>query len=75
MELPVIVSRLDTLECFPIKALLDCGCTASSISQSFVDKHQILTHRLAKAIPVYNADGTMNAQGNITEYVVLRMRI
>src|ERR1700760_501300 len=75
MELPVIVSRLDTLECFSIKALLDCGCTASSISQSFVDKHQIPTHRLAKAIPVYNADGTMNAQGNITEYVVLRMRI
>src|ERR1700677_1300272 len=75
MELTVVMSCLDTLEEYAVKALIDCGCTASSIAQTFVNKHQIQTHPLTKTMPVYNADGTMNAQGHITEYVILRIKI
>ncbi len=49
-------------------ALVDSGCTSSAINQAFVKKHNIPTHATAMPIPVYNADGTRNQGGLITQY-------
>ncbi len=51
------------------KGPLDSGCTSSTINRSFVEKHNLPTRRINVPIPVYNADGTRNAGGDITEYV------
>ncbi len=57
------------------KGLLDSGCTSSAINQSFVEKHDLPTRKINVLIPIYNADGTCNAGGDITEYVETRMMI
>ncbi len=49
-------------------ALVDSGCTSSAINRAFVKKHNIPTHATAAPIPVYNADGTRNQGGSITQY-------
>lgn len=71
MDLAIVLTRLDTLEEYSTNALLDCGCTSSSIDHSFITKYRIPTYRLETPIPVGNADGTANAHGPITEYVVV----
>ncbi len=49
-------------------ALVDSGCTSSAINRAFVKKHKIPTHATAVPIPVYNANGTRNQGGSITQY-------
>ncbi|SJL14672.1 uncharacterized protein ARMOST_18137 [Armillaria ostoyae] len=60
---------------FTTKGLVDSGCTSSAINRAFVKKHQLDTVRTAIPIIVYNADGTRNQAGDITEYVEMRMTI
>ena len=55
------------------KTLLDSGCTSSSIHDGFVRKHKIPTQESTRAIPVYNADGTLN--GHVKHYVELPMKV
>ncbi|SJL08318.1 uncharacterized protein ARMOST_11681 [Armillaria ostoyae] len=57
------------------KGLLDSGCTSSSINCTFVQKHGLDTKKMAVPIAVYNADGTRNKAGDITEFVEFRMTI
>src|ERR1700677_3587155 len=75
MDIQVTLARLDTLQDTTVKALLDCGCTSSTICQNFMTRNQIPTQSLQWNIPVYNANGSANRQGPITEYVTMRMRI
>ncbi len=56
-------------------ALVDSGCTSSAINRAFVKKHNIPTHATAAPIPVYNADGTCNQGGSITQYAEIRLVI
>ncbi len=51
------------------KGLLDSGCMSSAINRSFVEKHHLEMRKINVLIPVYNADGTRNAGGDITKYV------
>ncbi len=55
--------------------LVDSGCTSSAINQSFVNQHNILTNATAAPIPVYNADGSRNQGGSITEYAEIHLTI
>ncbi len=57
------------------QGLLDSSCTSSAINRSFVEKHQLDTCKVLVPIPVYNADGTRNTGGDITEFIELRMMI
>jgi len=75
MDIMVTLAQLDNLQETTVKALLDCGCTSSTISQNFVTRNQIPTQNLSRNIPVYNANGSANRLGPITEHVVMRMRI
>ncbi|SJK96774.1 uncharacterized protein ARMOST_00020 [Armillaria ostoyae] len=60
---------------FATKGLVDSGCTSSAINRAFVRKNQLDTVKTAVPIVVYNADGTRNQAGDITEYVEMRMTI
>ncbi|SJL04343.1 uncharacterized protein ARMOST_07709 [Armillaria ostoyae] len=60
---------------FATKGLVDSGCTSSAINRAFVRKNQLDTVKTAIPIVVYNADGTRNQAGDITEYVEMRMTI
>lgn len=75
MDVPMVLTTLDTNDSFVIKALLDTGCTGSSIDESFVRENNIATKSLHTPIPVYNADGSRNSGGPITECVELRVKI
>ncbi len=56
-------------------ALVDSGCTNSAINRDFVKRHNIPTHATAAPIPVYNADGTRNQGGSITQYAEILLVI
>ncbi len=56
-------------------ALVDSGCTSSAINRAFVKKHNIPTYATAAPIPVYNADGTRNQGGSITQYAEILLVI
>ena len=75
MNIPIILETLDTEESFETTALIDSGCTLSSISKQFVQEKKINTIKLPRAITVVNADGTTNAGGKITEMVKIKMKI
>ena len=75
MDLKGSIQRTDTGEQISIKALLDSGCTGSCIDEVFMDKHGIETRESPKPIPVYNADGTPNANGMVTRMAQLRLTI
>ncbi|SJL17403.1 uncharacterized protein ARMOST_20953 [Armillaria ostoyae] len=74
----LISVELETLE-HPItiqaKALLDSGCTGSSIHRDVVKKYGIPVQKTASPIPVYNANGSRNKAGEITTYAELRLKI
>ncbi|SJL16280.1 uncharacterized protein ARMOST_19800 [Armillaria ostoyae] len=57
------------------KALLDSGCTGSSIHHDVIKKYGIPVQKTASPIPVYNADGSRNKAGEITTYAELRLKI
>ena len=40
-----------------------------------MEKHQLPTRKLARPIPIYNADGTLNKGGTIKEYAEIQMII
>ena len=50
-------------------ALVDSGCTGSCIDSAFVKRYNLPTKRYPNPLKVYNADGTGNDGGLITEYV------
>ena len=59
----------------PVLALLNSGCSASAIDEEFVREKRIPTFNLPISIPVYNADGTKNASGQITKFAMLELSI
>src|SRR5882724_1724422 len=54
-----------------VEALIDSGATSMFIDIKFVRSKNIQTHRLPRAILVYNIDGTPNEAGHITKVVDL----
>ena len=55
--------------------LIDSGCTRSCIDVDLVKQHNIPTKKLKVPLPVYNADGSLNSMGKITDYVDMTMTI
>ena len=51
----------DTQERIEIKTLLDSGATQSCVDEDFVEARQIPRLEAAVAVPVYNADRTLNS--------------
>ena len=75
MDLPVVIHTMDTLESFNIKALVDSGCMGSCINSEFVKRNNLNTKTLLRVIPVYNADGTLNIGGSLTEMIQVKIQV
>jgi len=58
-----------------IKALVDSGASTLFLNKKFVDRNNVDTKRLKRALPVRNIDGTSNSQGPITDYAELGLKI
>ncbi|EGO01025.1 hypothetical protein SERLA73DRAFT_50437, partial [Serpula lacrymans var. lacrymans S7.3] len=54
---------------------LDSGCTGSCIDSKFVEEQGYERQRIPRPIPVYNADGTLNWDGSIKEFIGLLVEI
>ena len=75
MEIPVKFMTYDTRQNHWTKALIDSGCTISAIDKDFVTQKRINTFPVKNPMPVYNADGIRNGNGDITEAVELHLEI
>ncbi|EJD37855.1 hypothetical protein AURDEDRAFT_22378, partial [Auricularia subglabra TFB-10046 SS5] len=64
---------LNTAKHLDARALLDSGCTSSSIDHEFVRQKQLTTQLAAVVCTIYNTDGSFN--GFIKEYVELLIKI
>ncbi|SJL10435.1 uncharacterized protein ARMOST_13821 [Armillaria ostoyae] len=73
--LDVQLTTLTNRQVFATRGLVDSGCTSSAINRAFVQKHRLDTVKTAIPIIVYNADGSRNKGGDITEYVEVRLTI
>ncbi len=71
----VQVETMENQTTFGTKALVDSGCTSSTINRSFVEKHNIPTHAMAAPITIYNANGTKNSGGAIMKYAEIHLTI
>src|SRR3984957_7269360 len=61
MTIPIHLQTLDRNQNFRIDALLDSGSTGSCINKRFIRENNIPTRKMARPIPTYNADGTLNS--------------
>jgi len=75
LDLELTLGTLDDRRNFRVNALLDSGCTGSCIDRTFVKENGINTEKLPILVMVYNADGTPNSAGAITETVRLHVKI
>ena len=75
LDIEVKVQMLDDVRTFLLKALLDSGSTGSCIGRKFVNENKIRTRKTTIPVPVHNADGTLNKNGFITDYVFLRLSV
>ena len=75
LDVKVKVQMLDHVRMFLLKALLDSGSTGSCISRKFVNKNEIWTRKTVIPVLVHNADGTLNQNGSITDYVFLGLSV
>ena len=58
-----------------VLALLDLGCTGTTMDQQFAKEKGLETHKLPQPIPVYNVDGSINQAGSITEFAIVELMI
>jgi len=72
--LPVEIGTTDTSELYSVEALLDCGATRSLINRDFVCSKGMNTQTLSHNIPVFNANGSPNEAGQISEVVDVVLR-
>ena len=54
-----------------MKALINCGAMGEFIDHEFVRAHELWTYQLPHPIRLYNADGSPNEIGKITEAINL----
>jgi hypothetical protein len=75
MMVPMTLKGLNNLKGYTVVGLLDSGATNGFMSQRFIDEHGIEVEPLAIAVPVYNADSSLNKGGRITHFAHTRLRI
>jgi predicted aspartyl protease len=69
-----IIESTDTVVKRCTQALIDCGATGCFIDIEWAKLNNIPTCPLTTLIPVYNADGTANGAGMITDIADIILR-
>jgi Retroviral aspartyl protease len=72
---PQTIITTEDGDSFPVRALLDPGCTDSAIDRNFVQREGLETKLLPVPKTSHNADGSTNSGGSITEYVSVRLDV
>ena len=75
LNIRVKLSTTDTHKTFCKQALIDSGSSTSCISRKFVKENLINTRQLPFPITCYNADGSTNKDGSVTEVTEMNMTI
>lgn len=75
LDIQVKITTTNTEETFCKKALVDSGCSTFCISQKFVKENCLNTQKLPFPVTCYNADGSANRDGSVTEMVQVRIAI
>ena len=75
LEVATTVTIIQDRRSFTATSLIDCGCTGSCIDRGFVTAKCIPTDKLPRPIPIYNADGSFNSAGSISDTVTLEITI
>jgi len=75
LNIKIHLTTIDTTKSFTKVALINSGCTSSCISRKFIQENGINTQKLPFPITCYNADGTINKSGSITDVVDMNMMI
>ena len=57
------------------RTLIDSGSTGSCVDSGFVTRHGFAMHKAPVSVTVYNADGSVNECGKITDYVEARLAV
>ncbi|SJK99927.1 uncharacterized protein ARMOST_03238 [Armillaria ostoyae] len=73
--IPIQLETLESQITVSAKALINSGCTGSSIHCDFIKKYRLPIKETASPILVYNTDSSCNKAGEITVYAELRLKI
>ena len=74
LEVKAMVAGPDGTK-LPIIALVDSGCSSSTIDEMFIKENKLLTHDIPIPIPIYNANGSMNKGGSISKFTMVELII
>jgi len=75
LDVRVKLTTTDTRKMFYKKVLIDLGYSSLYISQKFIKENHLKIHKLSLPITCYNADGSTNKNGSITEMIEMCMSI
>ncbi|KAJ7208697.1 hypothetical protein B0H12DRAFT_982569, partial [Mycena haematopus] len=75
MMIPMTLEGLHNLKGYTVAGLVDSGATNGFIHQKFVEEQGLDVEPLLIAVPLYNAEGTLNKGGQITHTTRMRLRI
>jgi Retroviral aspartyl protease len=67
LEVKATIKTVDSLDKIAVEALVDPGCTHSSIDAKFVEQNKLTTKKLLYPRDTINADGTTNKHGQVQE--------
>lgn len=66
---------MDTGEMIQLSALIDSGATGMFIDEQFVQEQGWNLDEVSRPIPIFNIDGTLNANGNVKHTIDLALEI
>ena len=74
LKLNVIIENIKNNNQITANTLLDSGAMGSCVNRDFVEHHNLTIQKLPIRMPVYNADGSLNADRSIEGFTELRMK-
>lgn len=66
---------MDTGETVQLSALVDSGVTGMFVDEQFVKEQGWNLDEVSRPIPIFNIDGTLNANGNVRHTIDLVLEI
>ena len=75
LTVETVIQDLEGVAKTTARTLIDSGSTGSCIDSGFATKYGFTTHKAPVSVTVYNANGSVNECGKITEYVEARLSV
>lgn len=75
LDVKVVVKTVDTGDVVQLSALIDLGATGMFMDEQFIREQGWNLDEVPRPIPVFNIDGTLNANGNVKNTIDLALEI